>query len=255
MILHGTFQQTRVTLIMLRLIASSILLSGFVLLAGNAQATKLSAVSYGTISAVSKQDKDSSGDVKGGAIIGGLIGLATSGGRSTGTTILRTGVGAAGGAALGAAAGGGTEIIDYGCGTGLVGRELRHQGFQIVDGVDISTGMLQRAREKDVYQNLVCCDLTAETALEDEIYDVAVCVGSMGAGHVGVQHVAELLRPLRTGGLFIITINNMHFAPEGFEQAFRYLETSGLWKIVLLEEFNYMTQLERPGWLLLAEKT
>ena len=95
---------------MLRLIASFILLSGSVLLAGNVQATKLSAVSYGTISAVSKQDKDSSGDVKGGAIIGGLIGLATSGGRSTGTTILRTGVGAAGGAALGAAAGGGTEM-------------------------------------------------------------------------------------------------------------------------------------------------
>ena len=147
------------------------------------------------------------------------------------------------------------EIIDYGCGTGLVGRELRQQGFHTVDGVDISTGMLQRAREKDVYRNLVCCDLTAEIALEDEIYDVAVCVGSMGAGHVGAQHVAELLRPLRTGGLFIITINNMHFAPEGFEQAFRYLETSGLWEIALLEEFNYMTQLDRPGWLLLAEKT
>ena len=147
------------------------------------------------------------------------------------------------------------SIIDYGCGTGLVGEELHQQGFRNVDGVDISSGMLKRAGDKGVYRNLICRDLTARLELEDSVYDVAICVGSMGAGHVGAEHVAELLRPLRSGGLFIITINNMHFAPEGFEQAFRYLQDCGMWEVVLLEEFNYMTQLERPGWLLLAKKT
>jgi len=72
--------------------------------------------------------------------------------------------------------------------------------------------------------------------------------------YVGAQHVPELLRPLKSGGLFIITINSMHFSPEGFEQAFRQLESTGLWQILVMEEFNYMTQLDRPGWLLLAEK-
>ena len=146
------------------------------------------------------------------------------------------------------------DIIDYGCGTGLVGEELIKQGFTIVDGVDISAGMLGQAHEKGVYRNLLCGDLTAQIALDDAIYDVAICVGSMGAGHVGAQHVPELLRPLKSGGLFIITINSMHFTPEGFEQAFRQLENTGLWQILMLEEFNYMTQLDRPGWLVLAEK-
>ena len=146
------------------------------------------------------------------------------------------------------------DIIDYGCGTGLVGEELIKLGFAIVDGVDISAGMLGQAREKGVYRHLLCGDLTTQITLDDAIYDVAICVGSMGAGHVGAQHVPELLRPLKSGGLFIITINSMHFAPEGFEQAFRQLENTGLWKILLLEEFNYMTRLDRPGWLLLAEK-
>lgn len=146
------------------------------------------------------------------------------------------------------------DIVDYGCGTGLVGVELVKQGFTTVDGVDISPGMLGQAREKEVYRNLVCGDLTTQVALDDAVYDVAICVGSMGAGHVGAQHVPELLRPLKSGGLFIITINSMHFAPEGFELAFRQLEDAGLWRILILEEFNYMTQLDRPGWLVLAEK-
>lgn len=77
------------------------------------------------------------------------------------------------------------EIIDYGCGTGLIGEELHRQGFESVDGVDISSGMLERARAKAVYRNLVCGDLTAQIALLDAVYDVAICVGSMGAGHVG----------------------------------------------------------------------
>ena len=146
------------------------------------------------------------------------------------------------------------DIVDYGCGTGLVGEELVKQGFATVDGIDISPGMLGQAREKGVYRNLVCGDLTTHIAFDDAIYDVAICVGSMGAGHVGAQHVPELLRPLKSGGLFIITINSMHFAPEGFEHAFRQLEDIGLWRILILEEFNYMTQLDRPGWLVLAEK-
>jgi predicted TPR repeat methyltransferase len=145
-------------------------------------------------------------------------------------------------------------IVDYGCGTGLVGEELVLQGFATVDGVDISAGMLGQAREKGVYRNLVCGDLTTQIALDDAVYDVAICVGAMGAGHVGAQHVPELLRPLKSGGLFIITINSMHFAPEGFEQAFRQLEDAGLWQIRMLEQFNYMMQLDRPGWLVLAEK-
>ena len=38
-------------------------------------------------------------------------------------------------------------IIDYGCGTGLVGQALNQQGFTTVDGIDISQGMLDEARK------------------------------------------------------------------------------------------------------------
>ncbi len=113
--------------------------------------------------------------------------------------------------------------------------------------------MLQRAREKCVYCNLIWADPTARLALIDAGYDVAIYVGSMAAGHVGAQHVAELLRPVKNSGLFVV-INAMHYTAEGFERAFGQMESDALWRIHRREPFNHMSQLDRPGWLLLAEK-
>lgn len=146
-------------------------------------------------------------------------------------------------------------VIDYGCGTGLVGAALREQGFMTIDGIDVSAGMLEQARAKGVYRNLLCADLTAGLALAEASYAAATCIGSMGAGHVGAAHVPELLRPLRAGAPFVVIMNGAYFTAGGFEAAFRGLESEGAWKILKLEEFNYMTELDRPGWLLVAEKT
>jgi hypothetical protein len=76
----------------------------------------------------------------------------------------------------------------------------------------------------------------------------------MGAGHVGAAQVSELLRPLRPGAPFAIIMNGAYYSAGGFDAAFRGLESDGAWKILRLEEINYMTELDRPGWLLVAEK-
>jgi predicted TPR repeat methyltransferase len=146
------------------------------------------------------------------------------------------------------------EIIDFGCGTGLVCEALREQGFVHIDGVDISTGMLEQARAKQIYRNLMCADLTARIPLDDDCYAAGLCVGSLGAGHVGAQHVAEMLRPIRRGGLFVLTMNGSFYQLGEFEQTFQQMQDDGLWSINKLEEFNYMTELVRPGWLLVAIK-
>ena len=146
------------------------------------------------------------------------------------------------------------EIIDYGCGTGLVGEALFKRGFKIIDGLDISEGMLARARGKQVYRHLSQQDLTVKTALGDASYDAALCIGSMGAGHVAAEHVPELLRAIKPGGLFIIIINSAYYDSEGFDEAVHQMQQDGLWFIRKLEPFNYMKALERPGLLLIAER-
>ncbi len=146
------------------------------------------------------------------------------------------------------------DVVDYGCGTGLVGVALSAEGFTRIDGLDISEGMLSQARAKGVYRNLLCADLTGTIALDDERYDAGCCIGSMGAGHVGAEHIPELLRPLAPGAIFIIIMNGAYYRSGGFDRAFQALQDAGSWQILKLEEFNYMTELDRPGWLLVASK-
>jgi predicted TPR repeat methyltransferase len=146
------------------------------------------------------------------------------------------------------------EIIDYGCGTGLVGEALSRQGFKIIDGLDISEGMLAQAVGKQVYRHLSHGDLTAKTSLDDASYDAALCIGSMGAGHVGAEHVPELLRAIKPGGLFIIIINSQYYESEGFDEAVKQMQDDGLWLIRKLEAFNYMDAVDRPGLLLITER-
>lgn len=146
------------------------------------------------------------------------------------------------------------EIIDFGCGTGLVGEALAGQGFLLVDGIDISAGMLARARSKNVYRQLLCADLTATIPLADASYAAGCCIGSMGAGHIGAEHAAEMLRPIRSGGLLVVILNDKYYRAGDFDGTFRRMEADGLWRIRKLETFNYMSRLERPGWLLTAQR-
>lgn len=56
---------------------------------------------------------------------------------------------------LGAAKG---EIIDLGCGTGLIGQALKNDENRLT-GVDISSAMLEQAGKKGVYDKLVEADI------------------------------------------------------------------------------------------------
>ncbi len=103
------------------------------------------------------------------------------------------------------------EIADLGCGTGLVGAELQSRGYQAVDGFDISDGMLEQARAKNIYRTLTRADLTGRIPAGDNMYDAALCIGAMGAGHLDARHVPEQIRILRTGGWLIIYTPRMAY--------------------------------------------
>ena len=146
------------------------------------------------------------------------------------------------------------DVIDYGCGTGLVGKAMHERGYSNIDGIDISEGMLAQARQKNVYRQLYTGDLTMRARFNDNRYDGGLCVGSMGAGHIDASHVPELLRPIKKNGLFVIYMNDMHYESEGFDRQFHVLEVEGIWKISCQEKSNYMSELDRPGWLIAAYK-
>ena len=46
-------------------------------------------------------------------------------------------------------------VLDMGCGTGLCGKYLTDFGFTHIDGIDASSGMLEQAKSKNVYNELI----------------------------------------------------------------------------------------------------
>ena len=96
------------------------------------------------------------------------------------------------------------KVMDAGAGTGLVGVELHKFGFTTIDALDISPGMLEEAKKKNVYRKFICAALGDQRILEIETgeYDVLICVGVFAIAHVPPVAIMELIRMVKAGGFF-----------------------------------------------------
>jgi predicted TPR repeat methyltransferase len=107
-------------------------------------------------------------------------------------------------AGVGLAADGSARVLDLGCGTGLVGVELRPYARTMI-GSDLSPRMIIRARQRGVYDELHVEDLLATLARET---DVDVIVAADVFIYVGVLEAtfAACAKALRPGGLLAFSI-------------------------------------------------
>ena len=99
-------------------------------------------------------------------------------------------------------------ILDAGCGTGLCGPLLAPWARRLV-GVDLSSGMLTRAGEKGVYDDLVKAELTGFLRSHPAEFDVIVSADTL----VYFGDLADVVdagaRALCDGGVMIFTLEEM----------------------------------------------
>lgn len=102
------------------------------------------------------------------------------------------------------------KILDFGCGTGLVGLQLNKilsgRYFFDIDGIDISQKMIEKSREKNVYRQIWNLNLNNEVLPQQYQYDIIVSSGVFLEGHVGFGMIDKLLNSLKPFGHIFFTV-------------------------------------------------
>ena len=97
------------------------------------------------------------------------------------------------------------DVLDVGCGTGLCGPRLAPYARHLT-GVDLSVGMLERAREKQVYDTLSKCELTLYLQDNPGAFDLVVSADTLVYFGALEDVAAAAAAALRPGGLFVFTL-------------------------------------------------
>ena len=160
------------------------------------------------------------------------------------------------------------DVLDLGCGTGLVGAEIGARSRRLV-GIDLSPNMIERARARKAYTELRCTDLMTGLAMDDmqqSRYDVVtagdvfIYVGKLDAVVPAVRKV------LRAGGLFAFSAEAVEatgdVAPHGYRLGImgryahsadylRQLAALNGFHVELLRSVHIRHEHRRPveGWL------
>lgn len=119
-------------------------------------------------------------------------------------------------AALVAAQPNAAPLLDVGCGTGLVGRELRAAGYGRIVGIDLSARSLELAEATGAYHRLERVDLQAEAIpFPDASFAAVVCVGVMTYLPDTTAMVSEFCRVTERGGSVLFTQRDDLWGPRG----------------------------------------
>ena len=118
---------------------------------------------------------------------------------------------------------GALDVLDAGCGTGLCGPLVKPYARSLV-GVDLSTGMLTKAQQKQVYDRLVKNELTTFLQARHEEFDLILSADTLVYFGPLEAVAAAANGALRPGGMFVFTVEELVSPAEGVE--FR-IETHG----------------------------
>jgi predicted TPR repeat methyltransferase len=109
------------------------------------------------------------------------------------------------------------DVLDAGCGTGLCAPGLRPRAKTLV-GVDLSPAMIELARKRSLYDDLVVAELSAYLRAHPGAFDAVVSADTLVYfGDLG-EVAAAAARALRPGGALVFTVEAAEpaNAPAGF---------------------------------------
>ncbi len=147
-----------------------------------------------------------------------------------------------------------TPVIDLGCGTGLLGRELAELGFETIDGIDYSPEMIERAHATGIYRDLWSADLNEPLDIVDGAYGAAAAMGVFSFGHVYADALDEICRIITPGGTLIIGVNEVFVNENTLVPKLEQLDADGIISLDLREHGAHMPVSGVDGWVFVATR-
>ncbi|MEZ5966817.1 MAG: L-histidine N(alpha)-methyltransferase [Planctomycetota bacterium] len=126
-------------------------------------------------------------------------------------------------------------VLDAGAGTGAAGTALHALGYRNLVGVDISSPMLAKAKQKGVYRDLRAADLGQPVdAFPDSSFDAAILVGVFSFGQAPAYTLDEVVRLVRPGGVVVFTMRVDFFEQDamGVRSRMDEFDARHVWKLL-----------------------
>ena len=122
------------------------------------------------------------------------------------------------------------NVLDAGAGTGLAGERLAVAGFTNMAAMDISQGMLDVAKEKNVYSSFHQMVMGETLGFETDEFDAVISIGVFTLGHAPIDSFDELVRVTKPGGYIVFSLRT-DMVNDGYQEYFSKLEAAGQWKL------------------------
>jgi len=102
------------------------------------------------------------------------------------------------------------RILDFGCGTGLSGEAFKDlaEGARLV-GIDLSSLMIEQARQRGIYSELITGDFESDAALENAAYDLVIAADAVIYHGNLVPALSAAARRLVPKGICLFTVEKM----------------------------------------------
>lgn len=146
-------------------------------------------------------------------------------------------------------------ILDFGCGTGLSGHALAEAGFTVIDGMDISPGMLARAENRCIYRRLTQIAPGANLPSPPGTYRAICAIGVIGAGAAPLSVMDQIFAALAPSGYCAFSFNDHTLEDPSFDAHVQQLVISGQARLVSHNYGPHLPGLKMGSAVYVLEKT
>ncbi|SFE88968.1 class I SAM-dependent DNA methyltransferase [Roseivivax sediminis] len=140
-------------------------------------------------------------------------------------------------------------ILDFACGTGLSGKALADAGYTVIDGTDISEGMLDEARKLGVYRDLHVGVVGHEPDIPPDTYQAISAVGAISPGAAPATYLTTCLHALPKGGHMVVSFNEHIEDDPTYQQTLDKVIETGMAELISSEYGDHLPGRGTKSWV------